>query len=105
MKKLSLIDFMLKKNKWKIVEFCSKEIISERRNKYNFYFWDIGGQERYIHMTHCFYKDADFCLVIFDITNRESFLACAKWKKDLDDKYMLKSGKSCPCLLIGNKVY
>ena len=56
-------------------------------------------------MTHCFYKDADFCLVIFDITNRESFLACAKWKKDLDDKYMLKSGKSCPCLLIGNKVY
>ena len=55
-------------------------------------------------MTHVFYKDAEFCLIVFDITNRESFLAVSKWKKDLDDKYTLENGTKCPCLLIGNKV-
>ena len=55
-------------------------------------------------MTHVFYKEAEFCLIVFDITNRESFLAVSKWKKDLDDKYTLENGTKCPCLLIGNKV-
>ena len=55
-------------------------------------------------MTHVFYKDADFCLIIFDISNRDSFEACAKWKQDLDEKYVKDNGTSCPCLLIGNKV-
>ena len=66
---------------------------------------DIGGQERYIHMTHVFYKEADFCLIVFDITSRDSFEACARWKKDLDDKYVMDNGLTCPCLLIGNKVF
>merc|ERR1739845_12760 len=54
-------------------------------------------------MTHVFYKDAEFCLIVFDLTKRESFEACAKWKKDLDDKHTLENGEKCPCLLIGNK--
>ena len=84
------------------VEFCSKELES-REKKFNIQFWDIGGQERYIHMTHVYYKNADFCLVMFDLTNRESFNKCAKWKADLDEKYSLEDGSNCPCLLIGNK--
>ncbi len=54
-------------------------------------------------MTHVFYKDADFCLIVFDITNRETFEACARWKNDLDNKYEMENGQKCPCLLIGNK--
>lgn len=65
--------------------------------------WDIGGQDRYVSMTHVYYKNADFCLIIFDLTNRQSFLSCEKWKKDLDKKHELKDGSKCPCLLIGNK--
>ncbi|RMZ98238.1 ras-related Rab-7L1-like [Brachionus plicatilis] len=85
------------------VEFCSKEFESEKNNKFNFQFWDIGGQERYIYMTHVYYKNSDFCLIMFDLMNRESFQACAKWKTDLDEKYRLADGSKCPCLLIGNK--
>jgi hypothetical protein len=55
-------------------------------------------------MTHVYYKNSDFCLVMFDLMNRDSFLACAKWKLDLDEKYRMKDGSPCPCLLIGNKV-
>ena len=86
------------------VEFCSKEYISKQQSKFNFQFWDIGGQERYIYMTHVYYKNADYCLIMFDLTNKESFEACAKWKLDLDQKYRLADGSKCPCLLIGNKV-
>ncbi len=56
-------------------------------------------------MTHVFYKNAEFCLIVFDLTNRESFEATAKWKQDLDEKHSLENGSKCPCLLIGNKVY
>ena len=54
-------------------------------------------------MTHVFYKNADFCLIMFDLNSRDSFMTCAKWKADLDDKYELEDGSKCPCLLIGNK--
>jgi hypothetical protein len=40
---------------------------------------------------------------MFDLTSRPSFEACAKWKTDLDEKYRMKDGTKCPCLLIGNK--
>ena len=55
-------------------------------------------------MTHVYYRNADFCLIMFDLNDRESFRACAKWKTDLDEKYRLEDGSKCPCLLIGNKV-
>ena len=86
------------------VEFCSKEVESRHEKKFNIQFWDIGGQERYIHMTHVYYKNSDFCLVMFDLMSRESFKACARWKADLDEKYVLEDGSKCPCLLIANKV-
>jgi len=86
------------------VEFYTKEYkqVSEDRTV-KLHFWDIGGQERYISMTHVYYKNADFCLILFDLTNKESFLACQKWKNDLDKKHELSDGSKCPCLLIGNK--
>ena len=70
----------------------------------NFNVWDIGGQERYIYMTHVYYKNADYCLIMFELNNRKSFEDCAKWKEDLDNKYRLNDGSKCPCLLVGNKV-
>lgn len=55
-------------------------------------FWDIGGQERYIYMTNVYYRNAEFCLIMFDLTDRHSFEACSKWKLDLDLKYKLSDG-------------
>jgi GTPase SAR1 family protein len=49
-------------------------------------------QERYIHMTNVYYRNADFCLIMFDLTNRDSFEACSRWKNDLDIKYKLSDG-------------
>ena len=75
-----------------------------KKNEFRFQFWDICGQESYLSMSNMYYKNTNFCLIMFDLTDLETFKACAKWKRDLDEKFRMENGKKCPCLLIGNKV-
>ena len=42
-------------------------------------------------------------IVVFDLLDRRSFEAAAKWKKDIDDKIELPNGAKLPVLLLGNK--
>lgn len=65
--------------------------------------WDIAGQERYTSMTRVYYRDAHGCIVMFDLTNRNSFLNVVKWKRDFDSKCIMADGSQIPCLLIANK--
>ena len=52
----------------------------------------------------CMLQDAKGCIIMFDVTNKNSFLNVAKWKDDLDSKCLLPNGSSVPCLLLANKV-
>ena len=36
--------------------------------------WDTAGQEKYRSLTKIFYKDADIAILVYDITNKASFL-------------------------------
>jgi len=64
----------------------------------------VTGQERFTSMTRVYYKDAHACIVMFDLTQRDTFQNSVKWKKDLDTKCSLQDGSSVPCLLLANKV-
>ena len=64
----------------------------------------LTGQERFTWMTRVYYKDAKGCIIMFDLTNRNSFLSVARWKNDLDSKVQLSDGSRVPCLLLANKV-
>lgn len=55
-------------------------------------------------MTRVYYKDAHACLVMFDLTQKNTFQNSIKWKKDLDQKCNLSDGSPVPCLLLANKV-
>lgn len=55
-------------------------------------------------MTRVYYKDAHACLVMFDLTQKNTFQNSVKWKRDLDQKCNLKDGSPVPCLLLANKV-
>jgi Ras-related protein Rab-1A len=35
--------------------------------------WDTAGQERYRTITNAYYKGADGIIIVFDVTNKESF--------------------------------
>eukprot|EP00118_Oscarella_pearsei_P026747 m.310385 g.310385 ORF g.310385 m.310385 type:complete len:224 (+) comp51310_c0_seq1:163-834(+) len=64
--------------------------------------WDIMGQEDGHIMTRVYYRGAAGCLLMFDLTQRQSFVSVEKWKKDLDSKVRWKN-KKVPTLLVGNK--
>lgn len=62
------------------------------------------GQERFTWMTRVYYKDAHGCVIMFDLSSKNSFLNTLKWKKDVDAKCTKSDGSPIPCMLLGNKV-
>ena len=56
-------------------------------------------------MTHLFYRDADACMIVFDVSKYETLNYAAKWKDDFDLKVNYAEDRpKKPCILIGNKV-
>jgi DnaJ homolog subfamily C member 27 len=41
--------------------------------------WDLAGPTDYIEVRNEFYKDAQGCLLVYDITNRQSFDLLQQW--------------------------
>lgn len=63
--------------------------------------WDTAGQERYESITTAYYRDADAALIVFDLSNRQSFTSITKWHELL----LTRSWNKVPVIvyLIGNK--
>jgi Ras-related protein Rab-7L1 len=62
------------------------------------------GQERFTWMTRVYYKDCHGCVIMFDLTNKNSFINTHKWKIDVDSKCTRPDGRPIPCILLANKV-
>ncbi|VVU95738.1 Ras family [seawater metagenome] len=61
--------------------------------------WDTAGQEKFRAITRSYYRGAHAILIVFDITNRDSFLGLEKWFKEIDENATIN-----PIIfLIGNK--
>ncbi len=61
--------------------------------------WDTGGQELFDCIRPQYYRGADGALIIYDVTNKESFDHLDKWFSDLD----AQCGK-LPVILVANKI-
>merc|ERR1712228_1103448 len=60
-----------------------------------FEIWDTAGQEKYRSLAPLYYRGASAALVVYDITNRESFENARKW---------IEEGDHVVIGLAGNKV-
>ncbi|XP_070193751.1 ras-related protein Rab-7L1-like [Littorina saxatilis] len=85
------------------VDFALKVIRWSDRCNIKLQLWDIAGQERFTSMTRVYYKDAHACIVMFDLSQKNTFQNAVRWKKDLDSKCQLADGAAVPCLLLANK--
>lgn len=85
------------------VDFALKTLELDDGQSAKIQLWDIAGGERTASMTRVYYKGASACVLMFDITDKDSFHNCLKWKEDLDKKVFLPDEKPIPCLLFANK--
>lgn len=60
------------------VEFGSK-LITVRGKQVKLQIWDTAGQERFRAVTRSYYRGAIGCLLVYDITSRESFNHVVSW--------------------------
>lgn len=54
-------------------------------------------------MSRVYYRGAMGALVVIDITNSLSLEAASQWKRELDSKVCLDSGRPIPAVLLANK--
>ena len=66
----------------------------------NLAIWDTAGQERFHALGPIYYRDANGALLVYDVTDRDSFLKVKMWVKEL--RKML--GKEITLVIAGNKV-
>lgn len=65
--------------------------------------WDTAGQEKYNSLQGLFYKGADACIIVFDLTNISTFQTIIKWKDDFENHAGIRDPAKFPFIIIGNK--
>ena len=62
-------------------------------------FWDTAGQEKYRAMSTAYYKGAHGAILVYDISNRESFFSLGLWLSEIKNQ----SNSVERVILLGNK--
>ena len=60
-----------------------EKIIEINNVKYSIKLWDTAGQEAYHSLNKLFIKGSKICILVYDITSRESFEALSMWEESL----------------------
>lgn len=63
--------------------------------------WDTAGQERFKSLTNNFFKNSQGIILVYDITNRETFNSLKDWLASIKEKLGENDVKK---VIIGNKV-
>ena len=61
--------------------------------------WDTAGEERYRSITNAYYRGAEGILIVFDLTNKESFKNIENWINEIT----VYTGKDVLMICLGNK--
>lgn len=64
------------------VDFMMKQIQLKDNSIIKLQLWDTAGMERYKKITSTYYRGAQGAVVVFDISNRNSFESVSKWVDD-----------------------
>lgn len=64
-----------------------------------YHIWDTAGQERYHSLAPMYYRGASVAIVVYDITNKNSFITVKKWIKELKEY----APKDILITIVGNK--
>jgi len=84
-------------------DFLTKEM--EIDNKFvTLQIWDTAGQERFQSLGNSFYRGADCCILVFDVTIPKSFEDIDTWRNEFLVQSHIDDVESFPFVLLGNKI-
>jgi Ras-related protein Rab-1A len=66
--------------------------------------WDTAGQERYKALTKGFFRNAEGIMIVYDVTNQESFENLKNWIQSIKDNMGNDFLERIPVVIIGNKI-
>ena len=61
-------------------------------------------QERFQGLGNAFFRGADACVIVYDVTNEQSFLRLEEWKEAFIEQAGLRDATSFPFMILGNKI-
>jgi small GTP-binding protein len=70
-----------------------------KNTSYKLIIWDTAGQERFFHINRLYYKDTNAVILVYDVTNPESFNKILFFLND----FKTNCRNNCAYLLVGNK--
>ena len=74
--------------------------ITDGKNCIKLQIWDTAGQEKFKAITENFYRGAQGIILVFDLTDKDSFTNIRVWLKNIFEK----AGKGVVICLVGNKL-
>ena len=79
---------------------CKSKTFNYQNKKVKLQLWDTAGQERFTTITTAYYRKTHCCILLFDITNKQSFFNLFKWIDQYNyyNDYPLKN-----IIIVGNK--
>ena len=80
------------------VEFMTK-IVQTEHHRIQLQLWDTAGQELFRSVTRGYYRGSAGALLVFDLTNRDSFENIGRWLQDIKDV----ARSDVVTILLGNK--
>jgi Ras-related protein Rab-7A len=66
--------------------------------------WDTAGQERFQSLGNSFYRGADCCILVFDVTITKTFENLENWRSEFLVQANIADHDKYPFILLGNKI-
>mmetsp|Transcript_28428 Transcript_28428/g.44042 ORF Transcript_28428/g.44042 Transcript_28428/m.44042 type:complete len:154 (-) Transcript_28428:349-810(-) len=84
-------------------DFLTKEVEVDDRLA-TLQIWDTAGQERFQSLGNSFYRGADCCILVFDVTDRKSFEQLETWRSEFILQANIGDADKFPFILLANKI-
>jgi len=84
-------------------DFLTKEVVIDGK-LVTMQIWDTAGQERFQSLGVAFYRGADCCVMVFDLTNPKSFESLDSWRDEFLIQVSPYDQDNFPFVVIGNKL-
>ncbi|CAD7932798.1 unnamed protein product [Amoebophrya sp. A120] len=83
-------------------DFLTKDVIIDEKFV-TMQIWDTAGQERFQSLGVAFYRGADCCVLVHDLTQFKSFEHLESWREEFLVQAAPKNAENFPFVVLGNK--